>query len=150
MALTADKVRATRSQTNNRQETREATNAVTFYAGGLVGEDNSTGRMVKWSDTVNLKFLGVLNKGVVGDTAASPIPRGEVNVSGVTLEKVSVTGVTAIADVGDLVYATDDDTLTKTATINVLAIGRIVEFHSGTTVDVHLFTPDEYRAFTGI
>lgn len=150
MALTADKIRPTRGAENNRQETRDATNAVTFYGGGLVGEDNSTGRMVKWSDTVNLKFLGVLNKGVVGDTAATPPKEGEINVSGVTLEQVSVTGVTVIADVGDFVYATDDDTLTKTATVNVNAIGRIVKFWSGTTVDVKLFTPDEYRALAGI
>lgn len=143
MPLTTDKARMTRTRANNAYQ---AANAVQFYAGSFVGLDVSTGRAVLWSDTANLRWLGMALRKVKGDTTATPIPEVEVNESGAILEKVSVTGVTGIGDQGAPVYATDDDTLTLTPTVNVKAVGRIVRFISGTSVDVELLTPAEYAA----
>jgi hypothetical protein len=49
---------------------------------------------------------------------------------------LSVTGVTAVTDEGSTVYASDDDTFTLTSTSNT-AIGKVVRFISGTTVEVY-------------
>jgi hypothetical protein len=48
---------------------------------------------------------------------------------------LSVTGVTAVTDEGSTVYATDDDTFTLTAS-GATAIGKIIRYVSGTTVQV--------------
>lgn len=49
---------------------------------------------------------------------------------------LSVTGVTAVTDEGSTVYASDDDTFTLTSTTNT-AIGKVVRYISGTSVEVY-------------
>jgi len=49
---------------------------------------------------------------------------------------MDVVGVTAITDVGALVYASDDDVLTLTSTSNTL-IGRVIEWLGGTKCRVY-------------
>ena len=68
-----------------------------------------------------------------------------VDVSGVILEQVAVTGASA-ANVGNLVYATDENTLTTTATPGGAAVGSLVKFFTGTTANVKLFSADAWRA----
>lgn len=148
--LTANKVWPTRD--NGAQSARgayQATNGVTFYGGSLVFLDMATGRAVKPADTATFVFKGLAMKQVTGDTAASPIPEVEVNEAGVTIEKVTVTGVSAITHVGDRVYiATTDNAadFTLTATTNTGPIGVITRWYSGTTCDVQLMTPNQYLA----
>lgn len=49
---------------------------------------------------------------------------------------LSVTGVTAVTDEGSTVYAADDNDFTLTVGTNT-AIGKVVRFISGTTVEVY-------------
>jgi hypothetical protein len=149
----ANLTQATAFDTFNRgfedQLSAQATNAVQFYAGGLVFLDRATGRIVKPADTATYEFLGMVKRDVLGDTSASPIKEVEVNTGGLTLQRVTVTGVTAVTDVGDRVYiATTDNPndMTKTATTNTGPIGTITRWYSGTTCDVRLMTPTEYLA----
>lgn len=72
-----------------------------------------------------------------------------VDISGVILEQVSVAS-SSDANIGNLVYATDENTLTMTATPGAAAIGWLTKFFSGTNANVHLFTPGEYRAHIAI
>lgn len=131
------------------QQSHQATNAVQFYAGGLVFLDRATGRVVKPADTATFEFLGMVKRDVLGDTSASPIKEVEVNTSGLIIQRVTVTGASAITDVGDRAYiATTDNPsdMTKTATTNTGPIGVITRWYSGTTCDVKLMTPMEYLA----
>jgi hypothetical protein len=57
---------------------------------------------------------------------------------------LSVTGVTAVTDEGSTVYASDDDTFTLTSSGNT-AIGKIVRYISGTSVEVY-FESASYRS----
>lgn len=57
---------------------------------------------------------------------------------------LSVAGVTAVTDEGSTVYASDDDTFTLTSSGNT-AIGKIVRYISGTSVEVY-FQSASYRS----
>jgi hypothetical protein len=69
-----------------------------------------------------------------------------VDVGGVTLQYKTVTGVTAQTNVGDSVFATDDNVLTLTDCTNMYPIGRIVRWYTGTYCDVRLYSMMEYAA----
>ena len=143
MALSANKIRATRNPGANSYKIADG---VKIYAGALVGLNTNTGYLDKWQDNAYFVFLGLANNNaaVVGETSDSPMPECLVNEEGVVLTNVSVTGVTAVTNTGDLVYATDDNTLTLSANVHVYAIGKIVRWISSTYCDVQLFTPNEY------
>jgi hypothetical protein len=143
MALAADSTRRTRERGHI---SIRGTNTSIFYAGALVGVDKSTGLAVKWADTANFEWLGLAKRKVTGDTGATPPTEVEVNATGLVLEDQTVTGLDNVNDQGDLVYATDDNTFTLTATANVDAIGFVLRFKSGTSGDIQLFTPGEHRA----
>jgi hypothetical protein len=131
------------------QRAEQATNAIQFYAGGLVFLDRATGRVVKPADTATFEFMGLVKRDVLGNTSATPIPEVEVNTSGLTIQRVTVTGVSAITHVGDRVYITSTDNpsdFTLTATTNTGPVGVVTRWYSGTTCDVQLMTPSEYLA----
>jgi len=119
-----------------------------IYYGAIVGLDRNTGRIQNLDENSNLlDFIGVAipeNNSVTGISAGTV--ECPVDESGLILEQVSVTGVAAQGSVGELVYATDENTFTLTATSNRGAIGRVVRWYSGTTCDVELHTPMSYRA----
>jgi hypothetical protein len=83
---------------------------------------------------------------VTGDTSASPKPECSVDISGPTLEYVSVAGASGQTNVGERVYASDESTLTLTATSYHYAIGVVVRWHTSTYCDVRLFSFMEYLA----
>lgn len=131
-------------------------NAQALYVNGLVGID-SNGLLVPWADTAGIKFLGTFvefdRSGVTqGDTSASPPVRGVVDISGQYLREVDVAGVTARANIGDLVYCADDNpaTLSTTATTNVRAVGWLADFRSTSDMDVQLFDAAEYITVNNI
>lgn len=123
-------------------------NSEVIYYGALVGLDINTGRLQQWDTDSNLlKFRGIAtpnDSSVTGNSAGTV--ECPVDESGRILEQVTVTGVSGQQHVGELVYATDDNTFTLTATTNVGAIGEVVRWYSSTTCDVRLWTPAEYRA----
>lgn len=136
-----------------------------IFHGSLVGIQvggNGTsvdGRVIRWDgDTLTtgartIMFLGVA---IVPDTADGFVDGNAaedievmVDTSGLVLEQVSVTGAGAITGTGDLVYASDDNVLTLTATTGRGAIGFVLRSYSAGSAfaDVQLFTPAEFRAF---
>lgn len=135
-------------------------NGVKIYHGALVGISTigvTDGRVVNWSDSSGaLQFLGLamLTQQVSAGSGTSGEATGDANgtvecpvmESGPILEQISVAGASAEQNVGDPVYATDEDTFTLTPTSNVGAVGRVTRYHSGTTCDVQLFSSQEYRA----
>lgn len=146
MALSADTSRITRGDNACRLGSYPGTNANVFYKGAYAFLDNSTGLVVEAADTANFNWLGMVREKVTADGAQGD---SEVKVmeGGFTLVKVNVTGVDNINDVGDLVYATADDTLTLTATTNTKAIGYVSRYYGSSTLcDVKTFTPGESRA----
>lgn len=119
------------------------------YPGGFVGVASGSGLLVRWSDTVGLTFVGLVDAivgggssgtGDTGGTVAAVVLRGPI------LERVAVTGASVQTDAESLVYATSDQDLTLTPTTNVDAIGYITKFHTATQFDVKIFTGDIYRA----
>ena|SRR3990167_436341 len=126
-------------------------NAEVIYHGALVVLDKQDGYLRNLEDTSGTddRFCGIAipkTASVTGDTAASPVVECPVDISGVTLEKVAVTGVTAVTNTGDEVFATDENTLTLTDTSNLSKIGIITRWYSGTTCDVKLVSMMEYFA----
>lgn len=150
MALTAP-VRYVARPRN--MESYRVKDGVTIYHGALVGVDTDDGALKNWAAGTDdgIMFLGIaMPKGnsILGDEDGLPPVECPVDTSGMILEGVAVTGVTGhTADVGDLVYATDENTFTKTASpAGKWAVGTILRVRSGTSCDVRLFTPAEYRA----
>lgn len=140
MALTADAFYETSVRG---LEATPAANTVQIFAGALVAI-NAAGFATNWGDVAGNTFAGLNTRDVTGDTAATPPPEAEVNVSGIHLKKVSVATVASQADCGALVHATDENTLTLVAGANVDAIGQITRYYQGTICDVRLFIPAEY------
>jgi hypothetical protein len=111
-------------------------NANQIFKGSIVGLDTATGRIRTWADVTNLLVCGHAQEGGTGDAGGTVTAAVSTGVR--ILQKVACTGVTAITDIGTAVHATDDNTLTLTPGSNAPAIGRVVAFHTGTTVDVLL------------
>jgi len=134
------------------------TAAAVIYDGALVAI-HADGALVNWGDLVTSGnttfFLGVarISEATGVSAAAGEAKTGTtaldvdaaVDISGVILEQVTVVAASA-ANVGNLAYASDENTLTMTATAGSAAIGWMTKFFSGTTANVKLFTPGEYRA----
>lgn len=74
-----------------------------------------------------------------GATSADDPPEVVINMDGGIARKVSVVGVTAQDDVGELVYVTAVNTFTQTPTTHLPAVGRIVRWHATTICDVLFF-----------
>jgi hypothetical protein len=144
---------------------------VTIYAGALVGVDPNSGYLQNWSSAsaANVRFRGIAMPvaatnvsgqttpgAVIGSASLSPTPECPVNEGGVILEGVTVAGAKVPvfgSNSGQQsypVYATDENTFTMTATLNVGAIGELVRCDVAGIGDVRLFTPQEYLALEAI
>ena len=156
MALTAAKRYTMQNRNNEYIYSYPVRNGVTIYYGALVGISTigvTDGRVVNWSSGSGaLRFLGIaIPRGtrdqadsVTGNSAGTV--KCEVNEGGPTLENVAVTGLNSADDVGDPVYASDEDTFTLTPTSNVGSIGWVKKYVSSGRGDVQLFSANEYRA----
>ena len=100
----------------------------TVFNGAAVGESSSTGTGRPL--VANDNFLGFAIERCVNEGGSASAKLIKVRDKGVV--KLSVTSVSSTADVGDTVYASDDDTFTKASTGNT-AIGKIIRWISGTT-----------------
>ncbi len=137
--------------------------ATRIYDGALVAIA-AGGALENWAgDTVTAGntsfFLGVARitqqTGVLAADGESKLGttaldvEAAVDISGINLIGVTITGASA-ANVGNLVYASDENTFTFTATPGGAAIGWCSRFVSATNSDLVLFTPGEYRAHIAI
>jgi hypothetical protein len=158
MALSAATRYSTRGGTNQTNSYKVA-NAEVIYFHAFVGIETvglgtDMGYLVAWNDSsgqVIWKGLAIPpGDSVTGSTSASPVVECGVDESGAELLQVTVTGAASIANVGDTVFASDDATLTLTTTSNVGPVGYVTRYHSSTTCDVKLYTPQEHRALETI
>jgi hypothetical protein len=111
-----------------------------IYEGAAVGESSSSGtaRPLEANDT----FLGFADRKADNSAGAA----SAIDVRVVTKGEIvlSITGVSSTAQLGDTVYASDDDTFTMTAGSNT-AIGKLVRWISSTKAVV-AFEAAGYRS----
>lgn len=136
----------------------------TIFDGALVAVANGTaqdGFAINWTNPTATShfFVGIARiseatgvdpdqgEAKTGDT----LGREEVavDISGVILKGITVAGASATS-IGALVYASDENTFTITATGGNNAVGWITAHVDGTTVDVKLFSAGAFRAKAGI
>ncbi len=98
-----------------------------IYEGAATG-DNGSGysRPLVAGDP----FLGFAFETVDNSAGVAGAKRVKTRTEGMV--ELAVVGATGVADIGELVYASDDDTFTLTSTSNS-RIGRIIDHVSGTT-----------------
>lgn len=104
--------------------------ADTIYEGAAVG-DNGSGyaRPLVAADP----FLGFAFETADNESGAAGDKRCKVRSEGYI--EIPVVGATGVDDIGESVYASDDDTFTLTSTSNSL-IGTVIDYVSGTTCKV--------------
>jgi len=122
MALSKDRNYATSGLTEVLHG--KLTASVTYYKGGIVVFDPTSGLVVKAADTAGFTPVGVLKKGAVVGSGVNPdceIETGKIWIP---------FGSAAQGDVGDYVYATDDGTIAKTAS-NANPCGKAIDFKTG-------------------
>ncbi len=129
--LAKDKIRTYESGPVDSLNDLPAVASDIIYEGSAVGDNASGyGRPLVAADP----FLGFCKRrcenasGAAGDKNIKVIERGKV--------VLDVTGVTGPGDVGENVYASDDDTFTLTSTSNS-AIGKVSRHISGTKCVVY-------------
>lgn len=123
MALSNDAARIYADQTNRREAALPVQANSTIYAGSALSID--TGGEVGPLNSSDAAFAGFARKGAVGVTA------GDTNVAVYTecIVELTITGLNDNNDINDVVYATDDNTFTLTAS-GGLAIGRVYQIVS--------------------
>ena len=127
-----------------------------IYHGALVCVDKATGvgppaegvlkNLDDLSGTLDW-FVGVARPStnyVTGDGSTVFCP---VDTSGATIVHVSVAGVTGTPDIGELVYATDENTLTLSVATYMKAVGVVERYYGTTYVDVKLFSQMECMTY---
>lgn len=98
--------------------------AVKVYAGGLLKVTTATGHASAASDTAATKVVGVSKEQVDNSGGAAGAKKV---VAGVGVYKFAHSGLVQ-ADVGQLVYVSDDQTVTNAATAtNDIAAGTLME-----------------------
>lgn len=117
--------------------------ALQVYHGSLLSISGpnaaaDNGYVVKNAATVGFIPLGRNIKNVLGDITPTPGKRGQLVLHD-RVERLVVTGVTAITDVGKPIYFTDDNVATLTRAAKLLPGGMILEHHSSTTCEVLVF-----------
>lgn len=136
--LTKDKIRKFETGSDIDPNDLPVVATDTIFQGAAVG-DNGSGfaRPLVAADP----FFGfceaqVVNAGADGDEEVRVVQRGTI--------ELEVTGITGVGDVGETVFASDDDTFTNSAAGNT-AIGKVTRFISGTTVMVY-FEADQSQS----
>jgi len=132
------------------QQAWEAVNSAEIYFGGyaMVGTRShattaTRGRTQAWNDENGAAPAGFFTTRETGNTSGTPVPTGKVSIDG-GIHEVSVTGAGAVSDAGlAYVYATDDNTFTLTRPTLGIPIGSVVEYKSGTTCMVYMFSLGE-------
>jgi hypothetical protein len=105
------------------------------------------GRARAWNDEVGAIPLGYSMARTTGNTSASPIVRAEVDLQGRVHANVVVTGLAGtVADVGRVIYMTDDNTFTLTRPTLGHPIGIVSNWISATNADVYTFSFGELCA----
>lgn len=114
--------------------------AVNILEGALVSV-NAAGYLTNASDTANDLFIGVAEHG--SDNSAGNAGDLEVRVRLGGVVNAVVGSTITIANVGDLVYAVDNQTVDLAAvTTNDIPVGRIIQFVGANAARVILKVPN--------
>lgn len=153
MALSAAVARRYRPWMSGSVISARVANGDTVYVGSFCGWPGANaltsrrGYLTTYRNQVSMIWAGLaigatatnslsVTNTVVGDTSASPVPEIAVEAGPFILEQYAVTGTSAQSDVARVaVYASDDNTLTTTASY-APAVGRVMYWYSSTTCDV--------------
>lgn len=124
-------------------------NAAQIYVGAF-GAWNG-GYLKAWTSASGEMLGGPISAGVgygtgLGSTSASPVPEAAVTCTDYVRQRATVTGVTAITDVGSPVYLSDDQAFTLTRPSLGVPCGYVCRWYSSTTCDVHVFGLQTLRA----
>lgn len=105
--------------------------STTLYVGAMVAID-ADGYAVNSADTANLRYVGLAqNNGLSYDNSAGADGDLMVRVDADFDFKVAFDGTATQANVGDLVYAVDNQTVDLVGvTTNDILVGRIVAIHN--------------------
>ena len=138
----------------------------TIFDGALVAIANggaNDGRLINWDDSVTgvanfflglarvTEAVGVIateGEAKIGDTAGTE--ESAVDVTGVVIKGVIMILMLTATQLGNLVYADDENTFTTQVTVGTNPVGYIVRFIQAGFGDVKLFGADAYRAHRGI
>jgi hypothetical protein len=121
-------------------------NGSTVYPGGLVAV-NAAGFLIPYATAVGVRAVGIMNDGEAKTGNAAGDVLASVDVGGVLLEQVTVTGVTGQGDVNSDVYGVSDNVNDLTLTAGTKgAVGMITRFYSGTSCDVWLYAASQIAA----
>lgn len=149
MALAANTTRRARAFPAGGAE-GEAVNAAEIYGGAYLaagGPSHATattrGRYLPWASTINQIPMGFARTRETGATAAVPAPTAKVNPEPVVIERLAVTGASALGDFGKKVYASDDGTFTLTRPAVGIPVGFVLNWVSATLCDVAFFGAHE-------
>jgi hypothetical protein len=133
----------TKYQVDKSRQTRVIKNAEALVIGSYLAHNLSLGKAEFADDAASLIPLGVLvtqrdgdNLNLTGDSSGT---YGVVARGGIVVEKVAVTGASAITDIGKFVYCTDGQTLSLTRPTTGCAYGIVTQWYSSTTCEVYLF-----------
>ncbi len=155
MALTAPLQITTRPHGPADMRNYRVKDAEVLFMGAYVVLEDASGDVKNLADAAGNKPLGRvigldplpgdLDEGekITGDTSASEPPSVGIDVGGrIELDR-PVTGVVGVADVGESVFFTDEDTITLTATASLPALGEVVAFRSTGRADVLLYSAEK-------
>lgn len=117
-----------------------------IYPGALVAVNTATtaqGELQAWADN-NTNAQLLVGRAIVADpdgVTGDGTVTAEVQINDHILENVTVTGVSALTDVGKAIYWTTDNPNDATITQpgSTPACGRIVRWRSSTTCDVLVY-----------
>lgn len=120
-------------------------NAEALVVGGFAGLNLSTGKLEFMDDIDSLVCVGYVigakdGDNVSGLTGDSGGTKFAVTRAGEIIKNYSVTGASAITDIGKAVYCTDGQTLTLTKPTAGKPIGHVVKWNTSTYCDVYLYT----------
>ena len=124
MALSADGLdRQIENPDAGFEQTLDVAASVTIYEGGACFR-NASGHAVPTTSTGTFPFLGMAVD-QVDNSSGSITTDKPLRVRYGHIEEVTITGVT-VANIADLVYATDDNTFTLSPT-NAYIVGRVYD-----------------------
>lgn len=144
-AVLADKV----------QLAAQAVNAAALYNQAFLymGSRNhataaNKGRLAPWSSGAGQIPMGFSTSRQTGDTSATPIVEGTLDLDGRIMKNIAVTGLAgAVTDNGRKVYASDDGTFTLTRpSAPTLPVGFVTRFVSATNANVFFYSTEVLMA----
>lgn len=128
-------------------------NASQVYMGSFASID-STGYLIAFAGAAGEKLVGRVlptpaadsadgTGGLLGNTGVNPVREAMVCMETEVLRNVSVTGASAISDIGTIVYLnSNDNDLTFTRPARGMPFGKVVRWYNSTNCDVLRFSAE--------